>query len=66
MTEDVRLEGYPKNRCRIKMHVLIEYSHNHQDRLSMTRNKLGWSCKVAGSNVKTKPWLQSMSPTEGM
>ena len=27
MTEDVRLEGYPKNRCRIKMHVLIEYSH---------------------------------------
>ena len=41
MTEDVRLEGYPKNRCRIKMHVLIEYSHNHQDRLSMTRNKLG-------------------------
>ena len=55
MTEDVRLEGYPKNRYRIKMHVLIEYSHNHQDRLSMTRNKLGWSYKVAGSNVKTKP-----------
>ena len=39
MIEDVRSKGNPKSRCRRKMHVLIEYSHNHQDQLSMTRNK---------------------------